>query len=147
MLIWQIMAVVTESRKRLKKLLKKAALFCGIGLGYAFFAMLTHVAIPCPIHAITGFYCPGCGVSRMCLSLLQLDVAEAFRWNPGVMIAAPFMGIVFLRQGVRYVQTGQMKMNRWQNVVLWCILIWLIVFTILRNLPAFSFLAPGGTVI
>ena len=81
----------------------------------------------------------------MCLSLLRLDVAEAFRWNLGVMVAAPFMGAVFLRQGIGYIQTGQKKMNRWQNAVLWCILIWLIAFAILRNLPAFSFLAPGGS--
>lgn len=133
-----------DSRIRFKKLLIKAALICGVGLGYAFFSSVFHWGIPCPIHAVTGLYCPGCGVSRMCLALLRLDVAEALRWNIGVMAALPFAAVVFLCQAVRYVRTGNAKLQKWQDVMLLIIIGWLLVFTVLRNLPWFSFLAPGG---
>ena len=121
-----------DSRLRLQNLLKKAALVLLIGLGYAFFASVFHIAIPCPIHALTGLYCPGCGVSRMCLALLRFDWMEA----------APFGAAVFLSQAVGYVKTGSTEMARWQKVLLWGMIAWLLLFTVLRNLPAFSFLAP-----
>lgn len=136
--------VPIDSRIRFKKLLIKAALICGVGLGYAFFSSVFHWGIPCPIHAVTGLYCPGCGVSRMCLALLRLDVAEAASWNIGVMAALPFAAVVFVYQAVRYVKTGDARMRRWQDVLIWVMIGWLLVFTVLRNLPWFSFLAPGG---
>lgn len=138
------MEMDTDSRIRLKKLLIKAALICGVGLGYAFFSSVFHWGIPCPIHAVTGLYCPGCGVSRMSLALLRLDVTEAASWNIGVMVALPFAAVVFVYQAVRYVKTGDARMRRWQDVLIWVMIGWLLVFTVLRNLPWFSFLAPGG---
>lgn len=138
------MATAINPRTRFKKLLIKAALICGVGLGYAFFSSVFHWGIPCPIHTITGLYCPGCGVSRMCLALLRLDIAEAASWNMGVMAALPFAAVVFVYQVVRYVKTGDARMRRWQDVLIWVMIGWLLVFTVLRNLPWFSFLAPGG---
>lgn len=80
----------------------------------------------------------------MCLALLRLDVAEAASWNIGVMAALPFAAVVFVYQAVRYVKTGDARMRRWQDVLIWVMIGWLLVFTVLRNLPWFSFLAPGG---
>ena len=40
----------------------------------------------CPIQAITGFPCPGCGMTRAALALLQLDFARAFAMHPGVYV-------------------------------------------------------------
>lgn len=80
----------------------------------------------------------------MCLALLRLDVAEALRWNIGVMAALPFAAVVFFCQAIRYVRTGNAKLQKWQDVMLLIIIGWLLVFTVLRNLPWFSFLAPGG---
>ena len=131
-----------DSRLRLQNLLKKAALVLLIGLGYAFFASVFHIALPCPIHALTGLYCPGCGVSRMCLALLRFDWMEAARYNMGILVAAPFGAAVFLSQAVGYVKTGSTEMARWQKVLLWGMIAWLLLFTVFRNLPAFSFLAP-----
>lgn len=122
-----------DSRSRLKKLLFNAALICIVGLGYALFCMVTHWGIPCPIHAVTGLYCPGCGISRMCIALLRFDFPTAMHWNAGVMVALPFAAVVFCYQAVRYVRTGDVCLQKWQNVLLWGIIGWLLVFTILRN--------------
>ena len=45
--------------------------------------------IPCFFHKITGLYCPGCGITRMVLSLLHLDFYQAFRWNPFLFLLTP----------------------------------------------------------
>ena len=58
----------------------------GIGLLYAVWFWITEWGIPCFYYLTTGFYCPGCGTSRMFLALLRLKFAEAFRHNPVVLI-------------------------------------------------------------
>lgn len=36
----------------------------------------------CPLKAFFGISCPGCGMSRACLSALRLDLASAFDYHP-----------------------------------------------------------------
>ena len=43
----------------------------------------------CPFWKFTGLLCPGCGVTRMCLALLRLDLAGAWRANPALLLALP----------------------------------------------------------
>ena len=52
--------------------------------------------IPCFFHKITGFYCPGCGITRMLLSLLHLDFYQAFRWNPFLFLLTCLLFMVVL---------------------------------------------------
>ena len=45
---------------------------------------------PCPIKAMTGFDCPGCGGLRATHALLHGDVAHAFALNPLYVASLPF---------------------------------------------------------
>lgn len=46
-------------------------------------ALLLHfLGIGCPIKFISGISCPGCGMTRACLSALHFDFAEAFLFHP-----------------------------------------------------------------
>ncbi len=40
------------------------------------------IEIPCFYLSTTGYLCPGCGITRMFLSMLRLDFEAAFRFNP-----------------------------------------------------------------
>lgn len=113
-----------------------------VGMGYVFLLLFTPFSIPCPFHAVTGWYCPGCGVSRMCLSLLQLDFAAALRSNAALILLLPVALFLFIFQTVRYIRTGQRSLSRWQTVLIWSATVLLLAFGILRNFPAFAFLAP-----
>lgn len=42
----------------------------------------------CPLRLITGYPCPGCGITRASFSLLRLDFAGAFSLNPSVFLWA-----------------------------------------------------------
>jgi hypothetical protein len=50
---------------------------------------------PCPLHALTGVPCPGCGSTRAALALAGADVLEAVAFNPLAALA----GLVFLVGG------------------------------------------------
>lgn len=39
-------------------------------------------SIPCPFHLATGVCCPGCGMTRSCLSLVRGEWAAAFGFHP-----------------------------------------------------------------
>lgn len=54
--------------------------------------------LPCVIRHITGFPCPGCGMSRAWLSVLQLNLGEAFRLHP-MFWSIPILCLYILYDG------------------------------------------------
>lgn len=124
---------MTRSERR-KKLWKRAGLIGAIGLAYAFFCLKTGWALPCPFRSVTGLLCPGCGVTRVCLALLRLDVAGAWRANPVLTALLPVLAGVLLRMGYVYVQTGRTGPTRTQSVLIWSMAGVLLVFGVVRNL-------------
>lgn len=105
-----------------------------VGCAYAIFVSLTGLAIPCVFHLVTGLQCPGCGVSRMCVSLLHLDFAAAWGYNPALLCLLPFGIAVAADVFVRYVRCGCKRPHRWANVLLWLMLAALLLFGVWRNL-------------
>ena len=49
----------------------------------------------CPFYVITGYKCPGCGSQRAIHQLLNLDIGEAFRANPLLVVAIPYILLGF----------------------------------------------------
>ena len=89
---------------------------------------------PCPLHFLTGFYCPGCGSLRAIHLLLHGRFADACKMNPMLVVAIPFLGALLLRRSWAY--------PVW---VPWATLIILVIYGVLRNIPVWPFvmLAPG----
>lgn len=54
-----------------------------------------YTRIGCPTRYFLGICCPGCGMTRAAFSVLKLDFAAAFIYNPSVFIL-PIAFIVFL---------------------------------------------------
>ncbi len=120
-------------KKRLIKLLTVCAVCLGAGCAYAACVHFTGLAIPCFFHKVTGLLCPGCGVSRMCLALLRLDFAEAWQYNPMILLLL-FPGTVLAgSMAVQYVTAGKVLLRKWQELLVWCFIVLLLIFGILRN--------------
>jgi hypothetical protein len=103
----------------------------------------THALPPCPLHALTGLYCPGCGSTRALHALLHADFAQAMAMNPLLVLALPVLAAMALNAA------GWMPRG---SEPLWRLLarpkpwLWLLVgYAVLRNLPwmPFAWLAPG----
>lgn len=122
-------------QQRLHRLLTKLFLVAAVGVGYALWVNLTHWSIPCPFHAVTGLLCPGCGVTRMCLALLQLDVVGAWQANPVLLVLLlPIAGLLLYRM-VCYVRQGHTHAKRWETLVWSCLAVVLVLWGIVRNIP------------
>ncbi|EIU52961.1 hypothetical protein MA3A0930S_3483 [Mycobacteroides abscessus 3A-0930-S] len=50
----------------------------------------------CPLKALTGLDCPGCGGLRMAYSLMHGDVLGALRYNAVGLVAAGFLAACFV---------------------------------------------------
>ena len=96
--------------------------------------------IPCLIHKITGLYCPGCGISRMLISIFHFDFYQAYRYNPWLFILLIlFILYQILKLITSKLSTKELKLNNYFYIG---ILIFTLAFRILRNLPYFSYLIP-----
>ncbi|MDL2253692.1 DUF2752 domain-containing protein [Ruminococcaceae bacterium OttesenSCG-928-I18] len=113
-------------------------LFIFLGILYQYFG----IGVPCPLHLITGWYCPGCGMFRSLLSLSQLQFYQAFRYNALFVILLPLIVFFLGRAAYDYLQNRPSRTYRWELVLCIILIIIFLIFGILRNLPAFSFLAP-----
>ena len=120
-------------RQRLRRLSAGLALVLAAGLGYAGWVHLTHLAVPCPFHAVTGLWCPGCGVTRMCLALLRLDVAAAWQANAVLLVLLPLLGLLLAYRGVVYVRRGSGPTARWETLVWSALAVVLLLWGIVRN--------------
>lgn len=108
-------------------------------IAYLLLGNYFHIYIHCPIKAITGLYCPGCGITRMLLSIIQLDFYQAFRYNPLLFITLPIFIIFFLNA---LITKREPLYNKISNKVWTIIIIIFIAYGILRNIPFFDYLAP-----
>ncbi len=113
-----------------------------------FFLKLTHVlsspATECAIKKLTGLYCPGCGGTRCAREILNAHWLTAMSHNAMLMIGfLIFMiGSIYLIVRITILGKTAPKFPEIKSQWLWLGLAGIALFTILRNLPAFSFLAP-----
>lgn len=97
------------------------------------------IGIPCVFYEITGLYCPGCGITRLCLSLFEGDIYQAFRYNPIIFIDLPILFILFVLN-IFFKKNKNIK--KITDVIIIFLATITIIFGVIRNIPIFSFLAP-----
>jgi hypothetical protein len=96
----------------------------------------------CVFHDLTGLYCPGCGITRALHALVHFDLQRAFAMNAFFVLSLPLLAAMALQATTR----RALLPAALQRIVFdgrWWIGA-LLIFGLLRNLPAFARLAPGG---
>ena len=121
-------------------------IFTGLAVLFYFLNPNEHVIFPrCVFHSLTGYYCPGCGSQRAIHSFLHLNfsgvVGHNFLFLPAILL------LIY-----HYIRSPLNKQFNWNlpNIFYfkktpWIILVVIVLFWILRNLPwyPFSVLAPN----
>lgn len=121
----------------------------GFALGAAVLAVLVRENAPglppCILQSTTGLFCPGCGVTRASRALMLGDLAGAMRMNAVAILLMPLLAIMMTREIAAW--AWQKPEWRAKTGGRWGIGLGIavILFGILRNLPGFEFLRPGGT--
>ena len=94
----------------------------------------------CPFHAVTGWWCPGCGSLRAVHALTSGDVATAVDRNVLLVLAVPVLVLAWAAW-VRRTVTGRSR-RPVPAAAGWTLLVTGLAFWVLRNVPAGSWLAP-----
>ncbi len=129
-----------EEKRRLRKLLIKAGIVLGVGLGYMLFVQFIGWGIPCVFYLLTGLDCPGCGISRMFMALAAGDILLAARSNILVLCLLPFGLVLIAYKACQYVRTGQTPMGKAEQIFYIVAFVLCITFFILRNTDWIPFL-------
>lgn len=99
----------------------------------------------CMFHRLTGWHCPGCGMTRAASAVLHGRIAEAFRFNPLGMVLLPIAVFGLSLEIAGWVR-GRALPFRFQIRGRWVWLIFSVVmaFWLLRNIPIWplTLLAP-----
>jgi len=94
-----------------------------------------NIHIPCIFKKVTGLDCPGCGMTRAILALLDGDIYQAFRWNMLVFILAPLIALYLVLERKKIFPT-------FNKILMGKMFVLTGLFFILRNTETFSWLAP-----
>jgi hypothetical protein len=109
-----------------------------VAVGIAVLALPAPFAARCPVHALTGLWCPTCGTTRAARHVLALDPVAAIHAQP-LLLAIP----VVLGAALRRRCTGPAPRSR-RHLAVHVVALLLVLFTLARNVPspAAGFLAP-----
>jgi hypothetical protein len=97
----------------------------------------------CPVLALTGFYCTGCGTLRAVNALTHLDLVTAWSMNPLVLVLAPFAVGSWVAWVLR---AGSGRPRRWLAPpwAVGAVVLLMLAFTVGRNVPGLAqWLAPA----
>ena len=98
----------------------------------------------CPLYSLTGYACPGCGLTRGFHALFHGDVLTALDYNALIPVFGAFLGYLFLSMSLVAVRGRGLTMGRMNGPLLWAIFGLMLVFGVVRNIPVypFTFLFP-----
>lgn len=92
------------------------------------------IHISCPFRQVTGYDCPGCGMTRASLALLEGDVHQSFRYNMLVFFLLPLFLIYYILE-----KKGKHKQSQ---MLMATMLAMTVLFGVLRNVKPFNWMAP-----
>jgi Protein of unknown function (DUF2752) len=98
---------------------------------------------PCPLRALTGMWCPGCGLTRGVHAFLNGHVATSFGFNLFAPLLVVAVGYWWLANTSRaFTGWRPPRFIRSSRATTIAVLAAASVFTVARNLPPFRALAP-----
>ncbi|MCR5795737.1 MAG: DUF2752 domain-containing protein [Solobacterium sp.] len=125
---------MNDEKTRAGSLIRKYLPVLAAGMFYALWIRLTGVYIPCPFRSLTGYLCPGCGISHCLMSLLRGDIRTAFEANGFVLVLLPPASAYAVYRSCRFIKTGKTSFSKIENVMVWTVLAASILFGVIRNL-------------
>lgn len=95
---------------------------------------------PCLFHQITGYYCPGCGITRAIIALLHGDFAASFWYHPVVLYGVVVGGWFLLSQTVEKISRHRIRIGMQpREIYLWIALAVILLQTVIKNVALLVF--------
>jgi len=115
------------------------AMLGGASFVWAFDPSTTTFLPVCPLYSLTGFACPGCGLTRGFHALFHGDVITALDFNALLPVWTLVFGYLVLSLTMTVFRGRGLPWKFISPTMLFGFLVLLISFGILRNLPYFPY--------
>ena len=112
--------------------IKTLCIVLGIGVLYLFWVRMTGLSIPCLFRKMTGWLCPGCGITTLFVRLSRLDFQGAFQANPFLFVTAPLLAAEIIYY--EYAQLKERPLPKWNQRALVVYIGALFMFGVWRNI-------------
>jgi hypothetical protein len=93
----------------------------------------------CPLYTLTGFACPGCGLTRAFHSLFHGDVLQALDHNALLPVFAFVIGYFFVSLTLSAVRGRGLSFRIFHPKLVFVFLVVGLVFGVVRNIPTYPF--------
>lgn len=140
------MSILVTRKEQIRNIFLMVLILVGI-LGFikcvCFLSEKLDIGIPCVVNEILGVSCPTCGMTRAIIAISKLDFYQAIRYNA--------FSVMFVILGVGYilVKAYEILFNRKIFINIKCVMVisiilivLLVAYGIIRNLPSFHILLP-----
>ena len=122
-----------EEKKRLKNLFFVMVVLFVVAVVYYFlYINFPKFVIKCLFKEITGFKCPGCGITRMLVNFINFNLLDGFKYNMFLAITLPY--VIYVIVYSCYVYVKDKRANKFFNVSCYIYVGMLIVWGIIRNI-------------
>ena len=91
-----------------------------------------HIRIPCAFKTLTHLDCP----------LSHGDIKSAFYYNQILIFLTPVIVLYYIFYQIRYIKTGQRRISPIENNIMIVLIVILIIYGIIRNLPFYPYRLP-----
>ncbi len=116
------------------RLLKPIIVLLILGLLYLLFFRRFRIGIPCIFYTITGWKCPGCGMTHALSVLSKGDIKAAWDYNALSITALPVLCTYLFYRWVR-VNLGKGEgFHIWEYVLLVLLFVSVVGYGIIRNI-------------
>ncbi len=120
--------------RRTAIIIAAAAIAASVAAVYAAFDPMQAQWMPkCPVYALTGWKCPGCGSQRMLHALLSGEAGEAFHCNPFLLCMIPVIAVLLLAEVWRR-SRPKLYARLYSPAGIAVILTSIILWTVVRNI-------------
>ena len=114
--------------------LKPVFLLLLTGTVYYFVFVNFGIGIPCVIRKITGYKCPGCGMTHAVVELLRFNFKSAWDYNALSITVFPAVCLYLLFRWVREKENSDREFRAWEYIFLCVLLVTVLIYGISRNL-------------
>lgn len=125
-----------------ERILAAAGIFIFIGGSFLvwFFNPTTAGFFPvCPLFKLTGFACPGCGLTRGFHALFHGDVLTALGFNAMIPLYVLIFAYLFAAMFFIAFLGRSIQFKIFKPIYIWTFFIVSVVFFVVRNIPLYPF--------
>ncbi|MEY8337350.1 DUF2752 domain-containing protein [Lachnospiraceae bacterium 62-35] len=128
-----------KSGREIWQIFKKSR-WCSLLLILAGYTLVSGFTIGCPIRYITGFSCPGCGMTRAFWSLFHGNIQAAFSYHP-LFFLVPVLFYSIYQVEEKEKNSSRLRFMEGKGLLFLCIILFFSVW-IFRMIKGDSILVP-----